>query len=416
LWQLVKVKHWSDRRSSSSQEAPRRAQFRRESTGVIPKLVIVTEIIAPYRIPVFNALAQTQKVDLRVIFLAESDPGLRQWRVYKEEIEFEYEVLSARRWRLGRHNILMNRGIFAALNRAMPDLVLSGGYNYLASWQAAGWARVHRVPLLLWSESTALDQRRGHRLVEFLKSRFLNLCSAFVVPGKSSLEYLQHLGIREQRIFTAPNAVDAARFGAAAGKVRGSEPEVRARHGLPLRYFLYVGRLVRAKGIFDLLDAYAQLSYEMRVQFGLVFVGDGADRDELMQRASRIVSGAIQFAGFAHREELPDFYALAHALVFPTYSDTWGMVVNEAMLSGLPVIATNVAGCVADLVRDGWNGFVVSPGDVSQLASAMTRLANDFTLRTEMGSKSRQRVEAYSPQAWAEGLINALEHVCARQQ
>jgi glycosyltransferase involved in cell wall biosynthesis len=111
---------------------------------------------------------------------------------------------------------------------------------------------------------------------------------------------------------------------------------------------------------------------------------------------------------------LADFYALADALIFPTHSDTWGLVVNEAMSCGLPVIVTGVAGCVADLVQDGWNGFVVSPEDRAALAFAMTRLASDSVLRTEMGSRSRERIEAYSPEAWADGLVNAVESLCER--
>jgi glycosyltransferase involved in cell wall biosynthesis len=383
---------------------------------LIPKLVIVTEIIAPYRIPVFNALALRREIDLHVIFLSESDPSLRQWRVYKDEIRFQYDVLPSWRRRFGRYNVLINRGVVSALNKIRPDAVLCGGYNYLASWESAYWAKVHRVPLLLWSESTALDRRRGHRLVEFMKSRFLSLCGAFVVPGRSSLKYLTDLGIPDRRIFTAPNAVDIQLFASLAEEVSRGEFQVRPRHALPLRYFLFVGRLVQAKGVFELVEAYAQLDDGIRAEVGLVFVGDGADRSELMRRAARIAPGTIQFPGFVHREGLPEFYALADALIFPTHSDTWGLVVNEAMASGLPVIVTSVAGCAADLVQDGWNGFVVPPGDPSQLTAAMARLAGDGGLRMEMGSRSRERVAAYSPAAWAEGLIKAVESVCARER
>jgi glycosyltransferase involved in cell wall biosynthesis len=382
---------------------------------LIPKLVIVTEIIAPYRIPVFNALALRREIDLRVIFLAENDPSLRQWRVYKDEIKFSYEVLPSWRRRFGRHNVLINRGVLSALNKIRPNVLLCGGYNYLASWESAFWARVHRVPLLLWSESTALDRRRGHRLVEFMKARFLSLCRAFVVPGRSSLQYLKDLGIRDQRIFTAPNAVDTRLFAALAEQASRDEFQVRARHSLPLRYFLYVGRWVRAKGVFDLVQAYAQLDDEVRAKVGLVFVGDGADRSELIERALRITPGTIQFPGFVHREGLAELYALADALIFPTHSDPWGLVVNEAMSCGLPVIVTRVAGCMADLVQDGWNGFVVPPGNPSQLAAAMARLAGDSELRMEMGSRSKDRVRAYSPAAWAEGLVKAVESTCARE-
>lgn len=383
---------------------------------MIPKLVIVTEIIAPYRIPVFNALAERKEIHLHVMFLSENDASLRQWRVYKDEIKFPYEVLPSWRQRLGRYNLLLNRGVFSALNKIRPDAVLCGGYNYLASWEAACWARVHRLPLLLWSESTAVDKRRGHRVVEFMKRRFLSLCKAFVVPGRSALQYLHDLGISDERIFTAPNAVDSQLFAALAEQASREQAQVRGRLALPLRYFLYVGRLVQAKGVFELLEAYSQLDDKIRTAVGLVFVGDGADRSALTERASRITPGKIHFPGFVQREGLPEFYALADVLIFPTHSDTWGLVVNEAMSCGLPVIVTSVAGCVADLVQDGWNGFVVPPRNPSQLAASMARLAKDSGLRIEMGSRSTERVQAYSPAAWAEGLVKVMESVCARER
>ena len=376
---------------------------------MIPRLVIITEIIAPYRIPVFNALAARSEIELHVIFLSENDPSLRLWRVYKDEIKFSNEVLPSWRQRFGRHNVLVNRGLVSALNRIKPTVVLCGGYNYLASWEAAGWARIHRVPLLLWSESTALDARRGHRLVEFMKTRFLRLCTGFVVSGKSSFHYLKDLGIPEQKIFTAPNAVDNQLFSVLADDARRDAVQVRTRHSLPARYFLYVGRLVEAKGVFDLLETYAKLSEEIRAEVSLVFVGDGSDRTKLMERASKIAPGTILFPGFVHREELAEFYGLADVFIFPTHSDPWGLVVNEAMSCGLPVIATSVAGCTEDLVREGWNGFVIPPRDPSSLAGAMAHLAVDSALRVEMGARGREKIEEYSPEAWAQGLIDATK-------
>jgi glycosyltransferase involved in cell wall biosynthesis len=376
---------------------------------VIPRLVILTEIIAPYRIPVLNALAQRPEVELEVVFLSENDPTLRQWKVYKDEIKFKYHVLPAWRQRLGKYNLLINREVRSTLSRIKPDVVLCGGYNYLASWSAAYWARLHHVPLLLWSESTAWDRRHGYRLVEFMKQRFLKLCTGFVVPGRSSLTYLTNLGIAEQRIFTAPNAVDINLFSRLAEMARGDESRVRARRHLPSRYFLYVGRLVRDKGVFELLDSYARLNADLRSRVGLVFAGTGSSDRELMERATKIAPGAIQFLGFVHREELPEIYALAEALIFPTRSDPWGLVVNEAMACSLPVIVTSVAGCASDLVQDGCNGFVVRPGDASQLAIAMTNLAEDSSQGRKMGLRSREHIEAYSPSAWAKGILGAVQ-------
>ena len=119
------------------------------------RIVIITEIIAPYRIPVFNALARESRIDLHVIFLSKTDSSLRQWRVYEDEIQFSYEVLPSFRRRIGRYNILLNRRVAEALHNATPDVIICGGYNYVSSWQAMRWATRNRVPFLLWSESTA---------------------------------------------------------------------------------------------------------------------------------------------------------------------------------------------------------------------------------------------------------------------
>ncbi|MBZ5598762.1 MAG: glycosyltransferase family 4 protein [Acidobacteriia bacterium] len=372
------------------------------------RLVLLTEIIAPYRIPVFNALARHEGIDLQVIFLAENDPALRQWLVYRDEIQFTYQVLPSWRQRLGKHNLLVNRGLGAALRQAAPDAILCGGYNYPASWESMLWARRNGVRFYLWVESNAHDQRSGRLLVESLKRKFVRNCDGFVVPGRSSLEYVKSFGVEEGAIFTAPNAVDTRRFAEEAGRVRDDCAMQREALGLPGRFFLFVGRLVAEKGVFDLLQAYVTLTAKLKEEIGLVFVGDGKERAALQRLAAGVEPGCIQFAGFAQREQLAAYYALADLLVFPTHTDTWGLVVNEAMACGLPIIATSVAGCTADLVRDGWNGRVIDAGNLEQLGSAMAEIASDSELRLRMGQRSRERILGYSPEACAAGIAEAV--------
>ena len=372
------------------------------------RLTILTEIIAPYRIPVFNALAQESGIDLHVIFLAENDPALRQWRIYKEEMRFSFQILHSWRRRFGHYNALLNWGVSSALRRASPEAILCGGYNYIASWQSMWWARRNRVPFLVWVESTAGDQRDNNRLIESCKKKFLRGSNGFVVPGKSSLAYVRGYGAPKELIYTAPNAVDVELFVKGAEEARANSATLRRDLQLPARYFLFVGRLVREKGIFDLLDAYGVLSSELRAAIGLVFVGEGSGRPELERRAAEIVPGAVHFAGFVHREQLPSYYALSEALVFPTHSDTWGLVVNEAMACSLPVISSGAAGCAADLVEDYWNGRVLPAGDFSQIANAMNELARDAPLRSLMGRRGRDRILRYSPEACAAGISQAF--------
>ena len=373
------------------------------------RLTLMTEIISPYRIPLFNVLARHEGVDLHVIFLAETDPDLRKWRVYKDEIKFSYQVLPSWRKRVGRYNWLLNRGVASALSASAPDVVLCGGYNYVASWQALLWSRMRHVPFLLWSESNLQDLRRGHAIVEFMKRKFMSRCSGFVVPGQSAGEYLRACKIREESIFVAPNAVDNDLFATAAAATRQHAASRRTEFGLPVRYFLFVGRLVREKGVFELLSAYAKLDKEIRKQVGLVFVGDGAERAQLQVVASTISPGMVTFAGFAQREQLTSYYALAEVLILPTYTDPWGLVVNEAMACGLPVIVSQVAGCAADLVKENWNGVLIPPRDEAALVAAMERIASQPELRRTMSGNSLQRIAQYTPNTWSLGIIRVLE-------
>jgi glycosyltransferase involved in cell wall biosynthesis len=371
------------------------------------RLTLLTEIIAPYRIPVFNALACDSEIDLHVIFLAETDPSMRQWKIYKEDIRFSYEVLPSWRWIIGKSNLLINRGLGNSLLHASPDVLLCGGYNYIASWQAMYWARRRQKPFLLWMESNERDYRYSSFIVRKLKASFLRRCAAAVVPGKASSEYATKLGFPPERVFIAPNAVDNELFARAAEQARANSNSLRRQKQLPSRFFLFVGRLVREKGVFDLLDAYGKLSPDLRKQVGLVYVGNGNARGELERRGANITPGTVQIAGFADREQLGSYYGLAEAFVFPTYTDPWGLVVNEAMACGLPIIASSVAGAVDDLVQDHWNGVVVSQKDPAQLAQAMDQLARHPEMRWQMGQNSLSKIREYSPQACASGIANA---------
>lgn len=371
------------------------------------RLVVLTEIIAPYRIPVFNALERRAELDLHVIFLAETDEAVRQWRVYKNEIGFSYQVLPSWRWHAGKYGLLLNRGLWSALNKSRPEVIICGGYNYAASWEALLWARRNRVAFVLWSESNSRDTRKDWTWLESMKAFFLRRCDGFVVPGKSAFEYLRSLGCLENRISTAPNAVDNGLFATLAKEARAHGTEVRQKLELPSRFILFVGRLVPEKGVFDLLEAYARLEGSLRSEVGLVFAGDGIAREELVQQSKGISPGFICFPGFAQRENLAGLYALAETLVLPTHSDPWGLVVNEAMACGVPIIVSTVAGCSADLVEDGWNGYVLPPRDSEKLSVAIGSLLRQAELRERMSALSLERIRNYSPEACADGLAAA---------
>jgi glycosyltransferase involved in cell wall biosynthesis len=375
------------------------------------RLVILTEIISPYRIPLFNCLAQDPGADLHVLFFSENDPTLRQWKVYKEEIRFSYEILPAWRGRIAGFNVLINGRVVQALQRASPQIILCGGYNYVASWQALIWSHIREIPFLLWSESNRYDARRGHAPIEMLKAEFLRHCDGFVVPGRAAEEYLRAQKIRRHKIFFAPNAVDNDLFSSLAQDARRNSSISRRQLDLPHQYILFVGRLVREKGVFELVNAYGALDEDLRRRVGLVIVGDGPARAQLQKEASLVTPGTIKFPGFVQREQLPAYYALAEMFVLPTYTDTWGLVVNEAMACSAPVIVSRIAGCAADLIQEDWNGLLIEPRDVSSLKSAISKLAGRPDLCTRMGARGREQIARYSPIAWSQAIADVIKTI-----
>jgi glycosyltransferase involved in cell wall biosynthesis len=241
-----------------------------------------------------------------------------------------------------------------------------------------------------------------------MKTAFIKNCNAFIVAGASSFEYLRGFGLPEKNIFIAPNAVDTEFFAEHAAHVRSDSVGQRLRLGLPNHFALYVGRLVKEKGVFDLLHAYAKLAPNKREGLSLVFVGDGAARQELEKQAERISPGRVDFAGFLQRRELVSYYALADMFVLPTHTDPWGLVVNEAMACSLPVICTDAAGCAPNLVKDRWNGMTFPVQDTATLGLAITELSNDAELRCAMGKRSKEWISRNSPDACAAGIAQAV--------
>lgn len=349
------------------------------------RLALLTEIPAPYRIPLFNALAD--RLDLSVIYLRPRHPD-RPYDLHEEELRFERHVLPGVDVTLGRRWLIMNRGLLPRLRGA--DVVLLGGWNQPAFLEALAWCTLRRVPIVFWVESTARDRRTGRH--EAVKRRLLRTAAVFVVPGAASADYLRQLGVDRSRIVLAPNAVDAAVF----GSVRRSPVNGPCR-------VLAVGRLAHEKGLDTLLEASADLPVEV------VLAGTGPEEAQLRQLAGPKVS----FLGHVPRDDLPALYADADVLVMPSRSDPWGMVLNEAALCGLPLVSTTAAGAAHELIEEGVNGFRVPPGDVAALRKALRRLVEDESFRRAAGNRSREIVSRLTPERWAE-VVAATAHRLAR--
>ena len=346
------------------------------------RIALVTEIPAPFRIPLFNALAAVHDVELRVLFLADRDPRRPHYEAHPEERRFDAVTLPGRELRRGGRWIVLSRGVGGALASFAPDVLVIGGWNQPAFWRGLVFARRRRVPLVTWVESTRVDARPDARPLELAKRAVIGASSAFLVPGSASADYLRTLGVADERIAVAPNAADTSVFERAAVDRSGRDETT----------FLYVGRFDAEKGLDVLLDAFAG-----GVPGRLLLVGAGGIESELRARAA----DRVVFLGRRGRDDLPPVYAEADVFVLPSLSEPWGMVLNEAATAGLALVATEAAGAAHDLIEHGVNGFRIPPGDVGALADAMRRLAQDEELRTAAGQRSRKLAARFTPDAWA---------------
>jgi 1,2-diacylglycerol 3-alpha-glucosyltransferase len=293
------------------------------------------------------------------------------------------------------------------LNAIRPRTLLIPGYSDVCCLAAAVWARVRHARTVMMFESTEIDRPRG-RAKELVKKALVKLLFDFgFVGGQRTSDYLEKLGMDSTRIVRTYDVVDNAFFAHGANDV--SNTSCPDDWGLPIPYFLYVGRLAPEKNLERLLRAFRQYVDEGGT-WSLVLVGKGPQEQHLKSTAERLgIETSVHFAGFKNGPELFPYYAFASCFVLPSIREPWGLVVNEAMASGLPVLVSSICGCIPELVSPGMNGYSFAPCDENDLADKLSRLASlPEDARAAMGQASRHIVSAFSPAHWAESAVEAL--------
>jgi glycosyltransferase involved in cell wall biosynthesis len=225
------------------------------------------------------------------------------------------------------------------------------------------------------------------------------------------VEYVRSLGLPADRIFTGFDVVDNDYFAREVAVVRAAPETFRQRLSLPDRYFLASARFVRKKNLSGLLDAYAgYLRLNGGETWPLVIVGDGELAGEIRNKIVEYgMTERVLTPGFVQYDALPAYYGLASAFVHASTTEQWGLVVNEAMASGLPVLVSKNCGCAEDLVEDGVNGFTFDPADPAALAASMSRMSSGALVLGAMGEASRRIISRWSPERFADGVVTACD-------
>lgn len=377
-----------------------------------PHVVFVTNICPHYRVKTFETLASN--LPTVFYFFSAGDEWYWQHSHGTRAGEFQFEYL---------------KGIQILGTRVTPSLVtklLFGSYDVLIKCITGKFAliasyliaRLRRKPFVLWTGIWITLQTPLHRLIFPLTRHIYRNADAVVVYGEHVKRYLVAQGVKQEKIFVAHHAVDNAKYNGAV------DPEalvaLRQRLNIPSqsKVILYVGRLEDSKGLDYLVEAFAKQNKDCV----LVFVGEGSWRDKVRALCAEAkIEERVRFCSYVPPDRTSLYYALGWLLAVPSVTtprtrEPWGLVVNEAMNQGIPVVASESVGAAAGgLVRHGFNGFIVPERDAEALAAAMGSLLRDAELRLRFSRNARSEVEQWTNERMVLGFRDAVDYVLNQQ-
>lgn len=360
------------------------------------KVAIVTNIPAPYRLKVYEALAAEPGLHLRVMYCSGREPD-RAWDL--AEARYDAVYLKERFLTVAGRFVHVNPDVWGALNRFKPDVVITTGYNptHLLAFAHALAHGARHVVMTDGTWDSELKLSALHRLVRrvvFARSR------AFIGASDGARTLFEHYGIGAEKFFKSHLCADNAAFAA--------HPPVPKRFD-----FIYCGRFTAVKNPLFALQVAQGVARRLGRPVSIALVGSGE-----MEPAMREMAGGMAhevhatFGGFAKQAELPGWYLASRVLLFPTSWDPWGVVANEACAAGLPVLVTAQAGVAGEIVRHEDNGLIL-PLRLDDWIEAACRLLGDVTLYERMSARSRALVADYNYANAAQGIVQAVRLACA---
>lgn len=294
-----------------------------------------------------------------------------------------------------------------------PDVINLTGYYDPAQLFLLLWAKRKGIRVVMQIESTAADhQRQGWK--ERFKQWVFNQCDGFFCFGSQSANYLLQLGVPERKILVRKNAVDNDVLAAVYQRALTTRQERQQQLGLRPNNFIFVGRLIGFKNLPALLQAFADVRQQtsQSSDWGLLILGEGEELANLTaQRDALSLTDTVTFLPGQPWFRVPEMLALSNVLVLPSTSEPWGLVVNEAMACGLPVIVSDRCGCVVDLVHNGKTGFVFDPAHPDELTYHLRQFMDGTVDAEKLGQTAQEHIAHYSPAAVAGEMLAGFTNI-----
>lgn len=375
------------------------------------KALILTNMIAPYRVPLFNTIFDRENIDLKVIALVEKEKN-RKWNFLKEKIKFNYEILTGLHlffWGAKRETpVHLNKNVISTIKKYNPDVVIVSGYDSFAYWQAFLYCKIYKKKFILWNGTTMFSTGSIKGLRGVLKQIIIRGADKYIAYGTKAKEYLEYFGANPIDIFVTTNTVDMNHFKDNVNLYRNNVSLREKRKKYPEILLLYVGQLITRKGILQVLKALKNLNCK---RTGFVVIGSGPEENTLKQFCQENNLKNVYFEGFKQIEELPEYYALADVFILPSLEEVWGLVVNESLASGLYVLSSKYAGASYDLVRSGWNGEVFDANNVQEIVELIKKTIKKLPeIKNRRDEISKRACEEFSIYKSADVFIRCIQN------
>ena len=386
------------------------------------RLAVVNSHPIQYFAPLYAYLNKDPALDMTALYCSDSslrggmDPGFQQVVKWDVDLLSGYRSVflgddAKRRMPAGFWSLVCPE-VWTQIRSGQYDGVWLHGYGYAAYVLAFLAAKSRGLPIFFRSETHLGLQRAAwkRRLRDGALSLAFRFVDCFLAIGSANRAYYQALGVPEAKIFDVPYTVDNDRFIAAAQLTPAERRDVRNQLGLPndRLVVLYASKFMTRKHPDDVIRAVARLRDE-GMQSSLLFVGTG--ELEATLRAMVVehnLQDRVVFAGFINQAELPRVYAASDVFVLPSENEPWGLIVNEVMCAGVPIVVADEVGCVPDLVPDGVNGIHMRVGDLDSLVDALRRTLQDEDQRRSMGRASLAIIRDWGYEKCRQGMRAAL--------
>lgn len=397
-----------------------------------PRVAVVLSHPTQYYAPWFRRIAQRGELDLVVFYLWDFGVQARYDRDFGQVLQWDIPLLDGYRSEFvanrspdpGTHHVrgLDNPGLVDKLVAQRPDAIVMFGYTYISHLRVLLSPRLSGIPVLLRGDSHDMARGSGWKAVakRTLRRIVFRRFSRFLAVGSANEVYLLASGVPAAHIDRVPHCVDNKRFQDAAGAASLEAVAWRSQLGIAddAIVVLFAGKFEEKKRPLDLLAAFLQLQdrHPAGGHMALLFVGNGSQEAELMAKAGNRTGRSVFFAPFQNQSGMPKVYACANVLVLPSLGngETWGLAVNEAMNLARPCIVSTHVGCGPDLVRDEQNGWLFEAGNVDALTGVLAKaLDAGHPGLAAMGEQARQRVDAFSFDAAAVALRDAVHSAIA---